>query len=215
MYPHLDRLAQQGTYFRQFYASSPVCSPSRCGIMTGQYPFDNGPEPQHGDEGTYHCVGSTAGLRGTKGSLYEGGVRVPLIVSLPGRVPAGRVDFDALMSNVDFMPTLASVCGCEIPEEHCCDGEDVSDAWYGNIYNRQKPIIWEFHFGHGYTIFPKYAVRKGNYVLLQVNNGEMEMYDTSRDWSQVDNVAAREKENFEELYKILKTIPKQSTFQER
>lgn len=73
--------------------------------------------------------GSNGALRGAKGSTYEGGMRVPAIVSWPGTVPAGRVD-DALCSSLDLYPTLAALAGSSHANDPV-DGVDVSDAWLG------------------------------------------------------------------------------------
>ena len=67
---------------------------------------DNGPEtPVKGIDLVTCCQGSTGGLRGRKRSLYEGGIRVPFIAAWKGKIPAGNVDFDSLLSAVDLFPT--------------------------------------------------------------------------------------------------------------
>ena len=56
-----------------------------------------------------------AGMRGKKGSQYEGGHRVPFLIRYPGGNIAGGRDINALTSYVDFMPTLLDLCGVEVP----------------------------------------------------------------------------------------------------
>jgi arylsulfatase A-like enzyme len=69
--------------------------------------------------------GSPGGLRGRKGSTYEGGQRVPMIVVWPGHVEAGRVDETPAM-NIDLFPTLLSLAGLPLPEDRIIDGIDLS-----------------------------------------------------------------------------------------
>ena len=77
---------------------------------------DNGPLPTFQQE-------RTAGLRGSKLSLYEGGIREPLIAWWPGRVPAGRVDTNSVLNAVDFFPTLVRLARGKMPQDTQPDGE--------------------------------------------------------------------------------------------
>ncbi|MEM7139788.1 MAG: sulfatase [Actinomycetota bacterium] len=69
--------------------------------------------------------GSNAPLRGSKGNTYEGGQRVPGIIRWPGRIPAGR-ESSAIASQIDLYPTLAAICGLELPTDRVIDGVDLS-----------------------------------------------------------------------------------------
>lgn len=147
---------------------------------------DNGPT-HPGQPGTRFHIGgadpeffeSTRGLRGYKGSVYEGGLRVPLIARLPGKISAGQQS-DALGSFADLFPTLADAAGLEVPEG--LDGESLWPALTGQPQSaRKKPLIW---------VFPEYggqvAVHFGNEkVVRQRLNapqpGPWEVYDLVRD----------------------------------
>jgi arylsulfatase A-like enzyme len=72
---------------------------------------DNGPEDIHIRNAGHSGVGSAGPFRGRKRSLYEGGVRVPGIIRWPGKVPAGRVDDQSVLSGVDWLPRLQT-CRC-------------------------------------------------------------------------------------------------------
>ena len=74
--------------------------------------------------------GSSGPLRSGKGSTYEGGIRVPAIVRWPGHVPANRVS-DAVFATIDFMPTLATLAGYELPDNRVVDGVDQTDLLLG------------------------------------------------------------------------------------
>ena len=86
---------------------------------------DNGPEGSFTEQGIQHPFprsrGVTAGLRGRKRSLYNGGIAVPAVVKWPGRVEAGsRFDFPA--STLDYLPTLADMWGYQMPDDRPLDG---------------------------------------------------------------------------------------------
>ena len=67
--------------------------------------------------------GSTGNLRGRKGGVYEGGLRIPMIASMPGTLPQGRVT-EALASHMDILPTLAGLCHSEVTA-NSLDGRDI------------------------------------------------------------------------------------------
>ena len=95
---------------------------------------DNGPMPAFGDR-------RTVGLRGTKLSLYEGGIRMPFILRYPGQVPAGRANEDAVMVAMDLLPTFCKMTNTAVPDSEKLDGIDVSDAWFGKKFARKQPIF--------------------------------------------------------------------------
>ena len=131
--------------------------------------------------------GSTAGLRGRKWSLYEGGIRTPLIVSWPGRVPAGRVNRDTVFGAVDLLPTFCKLAGAAPPE--ASDGEERSAAFFGRRQVRRKDLYWEYgrsEKGYPYPGLaadksPNCAIRSGPWKLLQNADGSTpELYDLRR-----------------------------------
>jgi arylsulfatase A len=77
------------------------------------------------DNGPWY-EGSAGGLRGGKGSTWDGGMRVPLLAKWPKRIPAGSVS-SAIAMNIDFAPTLAGFAGK--PLEFAVDGKDLSEVW--------------------------------------------------------------------------------------
>lgn len=68
--------------------------------------------------------GETAGLRGMKGSSWEGGIRAPMIARWPGRIPAGRVCGE-MAGVIDVLPTLCSLAGVPVPADRTIDGKDI------------------------------------------------------------------------------------------
>ncbi|MCA1481515.1 sulfatase-like hydrolase/transferase, partial [Bradyrhizobium sp. NBAIM08] len=75
--------------------------------------------------------GSNAPLNGTKGTTWEGGMRVPLIVRWPSTVAPGRATTEVATS-MDLYPTLAALCGGEVPTDRTIDGRDITPLLTGN-----------------------------------------------------------------------------------
>lgn len=128
---------------------------------------DNGPLPTFGGK-------RAAGLRGSKLSLYEGGLRMPCIVKWPGHAPAGRVDEQSVLSAVDLFPSLCAMAEVALPAGVAFDGEDLSAAWLGKTMRRTKPLFWEYGRNSASFAYPKkpqdrspnVAVRDGDWKLL-------------------------------------------------
>lgn len=151
---------------------------------------DNGPAPSF--------QSTRAGyFRGTKNSLYEGGIRMPMIVRWPGVVKAGQVDSLSVICAVDFYPTLCKIAGASKVTDQVQDGQEVSKALLGQkIYKRKAPLFWDFgrnqhfNFPAGRDRSPQLAVREKNWKLLVNSDGSrMELYDMSRDPRETTNVA--------------------------
>lgn len=131
---------------------------------------------------------STANLRGYKGSVYEGGLRVPMIARLPGRIEAGAVN-ETPSYFADWFPTLCEAAGLKQPEG--LDGESLWPVLTGQqkTLASRKPMIW---------VFPEYggqvAVRIGEFKLVRQNlktksPGAWEVYDLDKDSGETTNVA--------------------------
>jgi arylsulfatase A-like enzyme len=142
------------------------------------------------------------GLRGSKLSLYEGGIRMPFIVRWPGHVPAGRVDQQSVLCAVDLFPSLCAVAGAALPKDAAFDGEDLSGALLGKPAARRRPLYWEygrnekfFRYPQGAGRSPNVAVRDGKWKLLVNADGtRAELYDLSRDPKETIDLAAQQPE---------------------
>ena len=124
-----------------------------------------------------------AGLKGRKGQLYEGGIRVPLIVNQPGRVPARQID--NLVYFADFMPTLASLAGSTDAVPADTDGMDVSPLFFGrDIDTDSRPLYWEFPG-------KQRAIRFDGWKCVTVKkNAPLELYRIKEDPVEEHNLAA-------------------------
>ena len=126
-------------------------------------------------------------FRGRKRSLYEGGIRVPLIIRWPGHVEPGSIDDESVVAAVDFMPTLCQLAGAEVPVgKYAPDGEDVGDIILNDSRARKEPLMWEYHyemtFGHIIHKNPIVAIRYGDWKLLMNPDGSrVELYRIPED----------------------------------
>lgn len=181
---------------------------------------DNGPTawPRYYKRGIAP-PGSTAGDRGRKWSLYEGGIRMPLIVRWKGRVPAGRVDETTVIAAVDYFPTVCRLAGVRPPDGVDFDGREMSEAWLGKPVERRDPLFWEYPRsttdlkpGLPEDRSPPLAVRDGDWKLLMNPDGTgAELYDLATDRKESKNLAAARPEVTARLSKRLldwrKTLP--------
>ncbi len=175
---------------------------------------DNGPEDYHIKNTRNAGMGSTGIYRGRKRSVYEGGLRVPLIVRWPGKVKAGVVDDDSVMSGVDIAPTFASIAGVDTSDV-VFDGEDISDIWLNGPRKRNKQLYWEYRFpiiGAAVNVSPPVAFRDGDFKLLMNHDGTgMELYNIVQDPSEsidlVDSETVVASEMKQDLLALMAEFP--------
>ncbi len=134
---------------------------------------DNGPEGSSEDPTKleYYSRGETAGLRGQKRSLYEGGVGLPFIVHWPGTVPAGKINNTSTIAAVDILPSFCQIAGIDLPGDYISDGEDMSASLLGGDQQRSKPIFWDWRGATFGENWPRMAVRSGDWKLLSNEDG--------------------------------------------
>lgn len=145
---------------------------------------------------------STAGLRGYKGSVYEGGLRVPCIARWPGRIPAGST-VDTPSYFPDWFPTLATAAGTVLPQG--LDGRDLLPALSGKESSpATRPLVW---------VYPEYGgqvavlwdnikvIRRG---LQRKNPDPWEVYDLTMDPSEKNNLAEGRAEWIEKTESLLR-----------
>lgn len=119
--------------------------------------------------------GSNGPLRGSKGSTWEGGQRVPCIVRWPGRVPGGRV-LDDVANAMDLYPTIAGWCGVDVPTDRTLDGRNLGPLLDGGDPPEERPF---FHLLGGNIE----AVRLGRWKLhvRKWNVEKVRLYDLEAD----------------------------------
>ena len=153
-------------------------------------------------EGTFDSCGP---LRGTKGDLYEGGIRTPMIAHWRGRIPANAVS-DQVWNYADFLPTIAELARVQPPSN--IDGVSVVPTLLGEEQNLQARFLyWEF-FRRGRLM---QAVRVGDWKGMRLAPTEpLALYDLSRDIGEQHNVARAHPEVIEKIEAYLQTARTES-----
>ena len=133
-------------------------------------------------------------LRGHKGDLFEGGIRVPFVMRWLGHLPKGEV-YDEPVSAIDVFPTATALAGAKLPSNRKPDGVNLMPFLLGEKSGAPHPRLF-WRTGGGVT----WAVREGRYKLVQNDPGPPELYDLSADVSETKNIA---KENGEVVRRLL------------
>jgi arylsulfatase A-like enzyme len=132
-------------------------------------------------------------LRSGKGSLYEGGIRVPLLVRWPGVTPAGSICRQTIFAG-DYYPTLLEATGVGGDAEHNAnlDGQSLVSLLRKPDSQLARDALY-FHYPHYYpTTSPVSAVRAGDWKLLEYyEDGRLELYNLKDDLSETNNLAAQ------------------------
>lgn len=167
---------------------------------------DNGPHLEGGADPDY--FNSNGPFKGYKRDLYEGGIRVPMIVRWPGKIISGS-QTDHISAFWDVMPTVAEVVGVRPPEG--LDGISFLPTLLNEAQKEHEYLYWEFHEKGG-----RQAVRQGEWKLVryEVNvdpNRPMELYNLADDPGEVNDLSAKFPEKVEELKNIMLGARTEST----
>jgi arylsulfatase A-like enzyme len=139
------------------------------------------------------------GLRAGKGSAYEGGVRVPLIFSLPARIKPGTTSDTPGMS-IDLLPTLVDLCGLAMTETPAWDGVSLSPVLLGTGKLPRDTLYWHYPHYHPGGATPYGAVRAGNWRLVEFyEDDRVELYNLEDDPAESRDLAASEPARRDEL----------------
>lgn len=154
----------------------------------------------------YDFFESVGNLRGLKGSLYEGGIRVPLLVKWPGKVKAGSIS-DKMIGFEDWMVTLHNLIDAKDPLTANHDGHDQTDHLLGNCQLSRPPLYREFS-GYGgqqavwmdkWKGIRQKMIRKGkNHDPLKI-----ELYDLSVDESETEDLASKHPDIVDKIKKMM------------
>jgi arylsulfatase A-like enzyme len=137
-------------------------------------------------------------LRGTKGDLFEGGIRVPFLVRWPGVIPAGTT-YDEPVISLDILPTALAAAGCAPAasagsQARQLDGVDLRPALSGNAAAPpHETLFWRFRFPSPDPAAQKFAIRQGRWKLVR-DGGPPALYDLVADLGEKTDLAAREPE---------------------
>jgi uncharacterized sulfatase len=155
------------------------------------------------DNGGRHTYASQKPLKAGKGWLYEGGIRVPLIVRWKGHIKPEKTS-DELMSSIDFLPTFGELAGFKI-QDKSIDGISLIPALHGKSLSREA-LFWNYPHYHGSGMIPAAAIRKGDYKLVEwyessllTNDQGFELYNVNEDIGERDDLSIQLPELVEEL----------------
>jgi len=163
---------------------------------------DNGPHKEGGIKPDFFR--SSGPLRGIKRDLYEGGIRVPMLVRWPGHTPPGAVS-DQVWAFWDFLPTAAAIAGAKLPDG--LDGISMLPAILSRRQKGREFLYWEFHEGRF-----KQAVRMGDWKAIRLAPGQpLELYDLKRDLGETNNLAARQPKVIGQIERYLRAARTESS----
>jgi arylsulfatase A-like enzyme len=161
----------------------------------------------HVPEGPHKSITDNSPFRAGKGFLYEGGLRVPLIVRWPGHVPAGRV-VDTPVINTDWFATLFDLAGLNAPQN--LDALSFANVLSGGAFGTQRTagfrrvrmqsLFWHFPHYTNQGSRPGGAVRDGDWKLIEHSDtGRAELYNLAADPREITDLASKEAERANDL----------------
>jgi len=158
---------------------------------------DNGPWLSYGNH-----AGSAGYFREGKATVFEGGVRVPFLAWMPGRIPAGSIRSEPTMT-IDLFPTFARLAGSDVPKDRAIDGKDiwplVSSApgaknphealffYWGRHLHAVRSGNWKLHFAHNYPQ-PETPGIDGKPAKMQTLKIDESLFDLQEDISETTPV---------------------------
>ncbi|WP_236696353.1 sulfatase [Rhodopirellula islandica] len=185
----------------------------------------------YSDNGGHPEYTANAPLRGSKWNLYEGGIRVPMIVRWPGVVQA-ETEIERPVIGVDLLPTMVDWAGGDLPK---CDGESVAGWMNANPQSaeQERSLIWHFPYYHPEKGFakapdnigiddfatsrtrPQSAIRRGQYKLLQfAEDNRVELYDLASDIGEQKDLSAQRSDLAAKLqHELQQTLTRQDARQ--
>lgn len=155
---------------------------------------------EHADD----TVADLAPLKGEKGSLHEGGVRVPLIVKYPPLSKAGVVCSEPTIT-YDFYPTLVGLAGGKLPQNQTIDGLSLKPL-LSDPHARLDRDALHWHYPHYHHDRPASSIRQRDWKLIEYldGTGDIELYQIETDIGETNNLAAERPGRVADLQKKLK-----------
>lgn len=165
-----------------------------------------------GDNGDYFGKEGLKPLYGSKGDLYEGGVRVPFLMQWPCVIPPG-MECTELVSSIDFVPTFAEMAGFKMDDPDV-DGVSLMPAMESCASLNRDALYWHYPHYHSLGIAPSGSVRQGKYKLIEWFEKSiegidtpcaLELFDLEKDVGERHNLVSEMPDKAQELYEKLKT----------
>ena len=151
----------------------------------------------HVPEGAHARITHNSPYRAGKGFVYQGGLRIPLIVRWPGRVPAGRVVDDPVI-NTDWIPTLLELIGQRTPPG--LDGVSFAPFLTGQGPAPVRKFFWHFPHYTNQGSRPTGAVRDGNWMMVEYyDDPKAELYDLNTDIREQHDLASQQPDRVSQM----------------
>jgi arylsulfatase A len=155
------------------------------------------------DNGGMLPLSSNAPLAEGKGTLWEGGIRVPTIARWPGRIPAGTRSAQ-VATTVDWSATLATLAGASPPADRPFDGIDLMPMLTGSQPPRERTVFWRRALDpYRKNVKPQRAVRQGRWKYIDEPSGERYLFDLAEDVREEHNLAPAKPELADRMAKLL------------
>lgn len=149
-------------------------------------------------------VSSLAPLKGEKGMLYEGGIRIPFVVRYPRTIRAGEICPEPAISH-DLFPTFVDVAKGELPANQIIDGVSLQPLFRDPDATLDREALY-WHFPHYHHDRPASAIRAGGWKLIEYldDSGDLELYNLEEDVGETRNLARQENQKALELLSMLR-----------
>jgi arylsulfatase A len=152
------------------------------------------------DNGGFAGATGNAPLRANKGSNYEGGIRVPVIIKWPGQTKPGSVSHAPVIST-DFYPTILAATGQELRPHQHIDGRSLVPVLTGSGDLDRDAIYWHYpHYNQHPQSFPSGVIRAGDWKLIEAfETGKISLYNLADDIGETDDLSDQEPARVAEL----------------
>lgn len=148
-------------------------------------------------------------LKGDKGSLHEGGIRVPLIVSWKGKIKAGQTN-DSPVTSVDFFPTLMDFANIQHKSNKELEGESLMPLLMNNTKLEDRALYWHFPHYRNKGLSMGAAIREGDWKLIwEFESDTLHLYNLKKDVGETNNLASSNTSIVEKLLTKLKNWQKE------
>jgi len=226
-----EKLKQQGGNWNPTYAAMIAAVDESVGNIRAKlqelgleentlfvFTSDNGGQPH---------ITSNKPLKGGKGSLFEGGIRVPACMYWPGTIKPGN-SCDVPIIGVDFLPTFAELAGAPLPKDQPVDGESIVPLLHGEKNLKRESIFWHFPLylkgSKGNKVLPisgtnqlywrgtpSSAIRKGDWKLIYYfEDQSVKLFNVVQDIGEENDLSQANLEKAAELLKELKAWQKET-----
>ncbi|MGI9429342.1 MAG: sulfatase [Bythopirellula sp.] len=157
------------------------------------------------DNGGYAKATDNSPLRANKGSNYEGGIRVPVIISWPGKTKPGSVSHDPVIST-DFYPTILAATEQKLRPHQHLDGRSLVPVIRGSGLIDRDALYWHYpHYNQHPQSFPSGAIRAGDWKLIEnFETGQLSLHNLASDIAESNDLSRQQPKLVTQLHDKLR-----------